>query len=763
MKMTKVARAALLAGVAFTTPAYAQTDNASGNPSASDIIVTAQRRAERLEDVPVSITALNREAMSSAGLKRIDEIQQVSTGVQINKGGVFTQPSVRGITTLTLGYGFENNVAVYVDGLYQADTITINQDLGTIDSIQVLKGPQGTLYGRNATGGAIVIETRAPSKTLTAEFQGSYGRFNDTRTQGYVSGPLTEGIRFSLAVSNRRSDGYLIDIGADPLSTADDQKIAPLQNTAIRAKLELDLADAVVATLGYNHGFVRDDRPGYYVIRNYPNYAATTVPLTCPNPLPACAGQPAYRASARDYVSSNGADSSAATDEFSGKIKIGTDLGDITSYTGYSRRHLHSVFDFDATKSQITFSRNDAIYNYTLQQTIDYNINLERLNLVVGGFFYDDKERIGPGYSLTGASLSLLKTSFVNLDTRAYALYVDATLQVGERIFITGGVRYSDEHRRIRYNEVAGLLAAVAPADKAKSWNAFTPRAVIRYELAPRTNIYASFSKGFRSGVFNPSPAPTPDLALPVDPEKITAYEIGFKTVSGMFRLDTAAWYYDFRNLQVGVSIPNPTVPGGALVQTIGNAKKAESYGMEAQITATPARDLNVRAGLAYIRARYKSFANAVGTGLDLETAISPATNVNVTGQVQDWSGQQMARAPSWTANFGADFSVDVGHGRLNVAGNLSYTSSYIVQNPSLFGPLAGAVLAKKQRYRQSGYALANGQIGWTDAEGHLTIGAYVENLTGKRYTIINSGGAFGDYSQFNEPRTYGLRIGFKF
>ena len=172
MRMIKVARAGLLASVAFATPVYAQSDSASANPSTSDIIVTAQRRAERLEDVPVSITALNKEALNSAGLKRIDEIQQVSTGVQINKGGVFTQPSIRGITTLTLGYGFENNVAVYVDGLYQADTITINQDLGTIESVQVLKGPQGTLYGRNATGGAIVIETRAPSQNADGRVSG---------------------------------------------------------------------------------------------------------------------------------------------------------------------------------------------------------------------------------------------------------------------------------------------------------------------------------------------------------------------------------------------------------------------------------------------------------------------------------------------------------------------------------------------------------------------------------------------------------------
>ena len=206
------------------------------------------------------------------------------------------------------------------------------------------------------------------------------------------------------------------------------------------------------------------------------------------------------------------------------------------------------------------------------------------------------------------------------------------------------------------------------------------------------------------------------------------------------------------------MSTPDPTDPTGLrLIQTIGNAKKARTYGGEASVQYTPIDNLNLRAGGAYIHARYVDFTNAVGT------ALNAATQTNLTGQVQNWSGQQMARAPSWSGNVGVDYTMDLLGGRLNVAGNGYYTASYVVQNPSLFGPTAGAALANKQRYRQPSYALFNSQLNWTDSSGQYTLGVYAENLGNKRYTIIRSGGVFGDFKQFNEPRTYGVRAGFKF
>lgn len=731
-----------------TNPALAQsTSDETEEVASNDIIVTAQRRAERLENVPVSIVALSADVLQQSGVVRLTDIGQIATGVQINRGGSFTQPAVRGITTLTLGYGFENNTAVYVDGFYQPDMVTINGDLANLASVQVLKGPQGTLYGRNATAGAIVMETLAPSQELESQAQISFGRFNDIRTQAYLSVPVSEKIAFSLAGYYRRSDGYIRDIGADPASTADDVDASPLQNESIRAKLLLKPTENLDITLGYNYGKVEDNRGTTYTINKY----AFAVPPSPP------------RASALDTASSTvPADSTGKADEFTAKIALETGIGTLTSYTGYAKRLSFSVFDFDGSRPVITQSANTSIRQRTFQQTLDYTINaIDRLDLIVGGFYYNDKMDFGDGgarsYLGSFDAAGLQNTQFVFLTSKAYALYADATYKLTDKLFLTGGIRYNDEKRTIRYFVVPGANPVVAPpAQNAASFTASTPRAVLRYEIAPRMSVYASFSKGFRSGVFNPTVVASPAFVLPIKPERLTAYEIGFKMASSTFRFEAATYYYDFRDLQVGVTVPSPVNPG-AVIQLISNANRAESYGVEAQATYTPTDDLTIRAGAAYNHARYTDFKNATGNGLN------EATQRNIAGQVQDWSGQQMARAPSFTANLGFNYEMDMAGGRLALSGNASYTSSFVVANPSLFGPLGPAGMANKQRYRQDGYAIANAQINWTDADDRMTLGVYADNITNTRFNFVLSGGLFGDFSQGNEPVSYGVRAGYKF
>ena len=434
-----VLKCALISGTALIAiaagPAWAQTTPAvDENAEASDqgeIIVTAQRRAERLEDVPVAIIALSADTLEKSGIQRITDLGQVATGVQINRGGSFTQPAIRGITTLTLGYGFENNTAVYVDGFYQPDMVTINGDLANLSSVQVLKGPQGTLYGRNATAGAIVMETLAPSQEMVGRAQISYGRFNDIRAQAYVSVPLSDKIAFSLAGYYRTSDGYIRDIGDNPVSKADDYDAAPLQNQSFRAKVLLTPTETLDITLGFNHGKVADSRGTTYTINKY----AAFVPASPP------------RASERDTASSTAlADSSASADEFTSKIALDTGIGTLTSYTGYAKRLSHSVFDFDASKPVITQSSNTSIRQRTFQQTLDFAINaIDNLDLIVGAFYYNDKLDYGKGgaksYAGSFNAAGLQNTQFVFLSSKAYALYADGTLNLAHNVFLTAGVR----------------------------------------------------------------------------------------------------------------------------------------------------------------------------------------------------------------------------------------------------------------------------------------------------------------------------------
>src|SRR5258708_26034887 len=168
----------------------------------NDIVVTATKRTERLENVPATILAITGKALQTAGVVRFSDLSLVAPGVQISRSGTYTQPAIRGITTSFAGGGQETNVALYIDGFYQSDQTGMNHDLSNIQDIQILKGPQGTLYGRNATGGAILITTKSPTDKFQADANVSYAwRFNDKIANAFVGGPITHGIKFSVAAS----------------------------------------------------------------------------------------------------------------------------------------------------------------------------------------------------------------------------------------------------------------------------------------------------------------------------------------------------------------------------------------------------------------------------------------------------------------------------------------------------------------------------------------------------------------------------------
>lgn len=718
------------------TPSHAQEATAEASPA--DIVVTAQRRNERLVDVPMSVVAITPDTIEKSGVVSIHDLNRLAPGVQINFAGCCTQPAIRGISTLTTGIGFENNVAIYVDGFYSPDNITVNGDLANIQSIEVLKGPQGALWGRNATGGAILFNTKAPSDVLTGNFQIGYGRYEDMFASGYVSGPISDRVRFSLSGYGRKSDGYnkRLDGTGKVIGNA-----TPLRQASVRAKLDVDATEDLTVTFGANYGLSSDPRGQNFNIEQY-------APATLPRP-PARADQP-YTATFTVPPRVR-----ATTKEATLKLVYTMDEGSITSYTGYARRRTATRFDFDGSPVNLSL----AVQNWkqgTFQQGLDLNIDsIKGVDLIVGGTYYSDRlENLGQlGYS--GGALASIATA--TLRAEAWAGYIDGTVHLTDQFVLNVGGRYTREKKRAIYKTVSPSGATLTPPGSGSdTFSAFTPRASLRYEINSQTNIYASISKGFRSGGFQPNGATTPALFIPFQPEKITAYEVGFKTSGRLLQLETAAFYYDYRKLQVGVTIPNPITNVG-LINLVSNAPKAEVYGVDALVTASPVDRLNVRVGLAYLHARYKNFTNATGNGLNT------TTNLNVPGQIQDWSNQQMARSPTFSGNVSLDYTIpDIAGGSLQLSTNANYTDSFVLSNPSLYGPLAGS-LARKQRYRQSAYTVVNAQVSWTDAAEAYKLTLFVNNLTDKRYRMTYNGANLGDYSSWAQPLTYGVRAGYSF
>lgn len=754
-------------------PAFAQA--AEGAAAGDDIIVTAQRRAERLEAVPMSVAAVSPEQIRSAGVTNVRDLSNVVTGFQLAASGTFPQPAIRGISSTVSNY-FDNNVAVYVDGLYQAAPLIMNLDLPNISSVEVLKGPQGTLYGRNATGGAVLLNTLDPTSQLHAKAEVGYGRFNDFRANGYISGPLDEKVSVSLAGNIRRSDGYYKFASRTP-GGAPFGNAAPLKQQAIRAKFKFDFSADFSAVVTYSNVYISDTRTNIYtpVENTSPTYLGKPGAANIPNVPNVYEYDPANIAASKQ-------------NEASLKLKLKTGPGTLQSITGYTVTVTHNRYDFDGTYAALSYSLQDPVKNETFQQVIDYNIDaIQGLNIIVGAMFVDGVlDGKGTSYGGTGANtgpavigtdLTLTNTAPYRMKKQAWAGYIDATWNIVGGLYLNAGGRYSTESLHSIQRQDSSIASQVRNlTDSRTRFSKFTPRASLRYEFDPRTSIYASYSQGFRSGNYNqPLPACVNTTGgacfQPARQEEVDAFEVGFKTSRPGFRFDMAGFYYNYRNLQLTVLKTVPNGLGGFIATTdLGNAPKAKIYGLEANVSFQPVENLTVSAGGTWLHARYGDNFIFTGTGVSsatmgINTNADPLkTYGNVSG-LQNLSGLMMTRSPNFSGNISVVYRIPQGEGGWELATNAKYSSKFVPNNPSVWGAGAGVPASRQneQRFVQGAYAQVNASVTWTHPSGNYYVRAWGNNLTDKQYRLnYNGSAAFGTYVAWSDPLTFGGTVGFK-
>lgn len=781
------------------TSAYAQAES-EATVDQNTIIVTAQRRSEALEDVPMSVAVVTQETLANAGVTNLRDLANVTSGYQLGAGGAFPQPSVRGVTT-TLNGTFENNVAVYIDGLYQPVAAGLNIDLPNVDNIQVLKGPQGTLYGRNSTGGALLLTTITPGDTWKGKAEFTYARFNDRRAAAYVAGPLSDKIGISLSGYIRRSDGYMRKI-SQTTPGATTCCAVPVKQDSLRAKIKVNLTDDFSATLAYNYTRVFDSRTNVYTpVENVPSnpYAVRPGAATF---LPFLDGRNALGVEAYNFPPRQ------ETRQHEGGLTLewNTGIGTLRSITGYAQTKTYNRFDFDGSYVPSSFSAS-VQRERTFQQAIDLAVNaIEHVDLIVGGtYFHDRLKFIEPSTAYTISppnplldspptvfvplsSYSVAQRAFFDQKKDAWAIYGDLTFHATDQLSLNVGGRYSEETQDVNASQTSPFPPAAGlfrnPISVSSKFSKFTPRASIRYEISPRTNVYASYSKGFRSGAYNSqlptcvnlTPVPA-NCYVPAKQETIDAYELGFKTAGHNFHFELAGFYYDYKDLQVaatrtllvnGINFP---------VVEIGNAPKAKIYGADASFDFQPIENLTVRGSATWLHARYGDGFIFGGVGVNpaqvgINRNSDPLkTYINVS-QAQDLSGLQMSRAPNFSGNIGMDYLIPRGEGGLRFAANVKYTSSFVLTNPSIWcqptaanNNCAGVPVdrQRQQRFREGAYALLSASVTWTDPTGHQYIRIWGTNLTDHKYRLHYSGTGGGTYSPQAEPLVVGGTIGYKF
>lgn len=711
--------------LAFASAASAQEPAAYEASDTGDIVVTANRREQSLQDVPISIAVLDKAALANSGVVNSTQIQVTTPGVNIATGVGAPIIFVRGMGTANLVA--EGAVGLYLDGVYLPYSAAIDNSFLDIERVEVLKGPQGTLYGRNTTAGAINFVTRDPAEKETVEVTARAGSWGTVQGQGYIStGPGR--VSASVAAQYTHHNAYLKNLVPNRPDYNDRNEYG------VRGRLKVELSDLWTASLSADYTEANDyGSIGFVSI--YPrNYAAN----------PATPGNFVLLKDDARHTYADFPSNGHRVENYGGSLTVRGDLGfaDVVSISGYRNVYQQTAPDSDATDLPLTtFNSQNRFKNWSQELQL-ISAPSSKIEWIVGLYAFDLDATFGPtgAFSLgnTGGPLISEANIIVNghVGTKSYAAYGQVTVPLFDAFKLTGGLRYSTERPELVEQNVAlpngTIIVRDTPAKE--RFNSLDPKVGIQYE-ANGQMLYASYTKGFRSGSYNLGSPGTPG---PVRPEKVDAFEVGGKhTVARGVFFNWAGWYYKYKDLQVSRVLQS----GGSLF-TNQNAASATSKGVEASLTINSIDNLSLNLAASYIDAEYEDFTGAA--------AFVPApSGYGLVRAERDVSGVDLPRAPSFTLSAQATYKVPIGDGSLDLSGNVYYTSSYCLDTPS--------------DIKQDGYELINLSATYNLPGDRWAIGVFATNLTNSIYINYYNANAYGFGAIPSDPRIIGGMISFKY
>jgi iron complex outermembrane recepter protein len=703
---------------ATVSPICAAQDTAadSGDNSGklTEITVTAQKRGENLQTVPLSVSAVTAEMIEASHFQSTRDLQFMAPSLVYNELSGFAQPYLRGIGNDTGSPNVDPSVATYIDGVYIADSQSAVQSLLGVERIEVVAGPQGTLYGRNVLGGAINIETLTPTHETNAQVAVTGGNLSSKEVVARISG----GVNDKLAVG-------LYGLYTERDSIYDRPEIPGQADKTTRAgarlKGVLNVNDDVTLTgsLTYSKTRTADDA--------FRQGAANAVGFADPSVEPLFG----------PYILRNDAPFRNFNEQYDGTLRANIDLGPVSlvSISNYHRTSLFTSNDTDATPaalfSSLAFGKSRQL-SQELQLLSNRNDGIE----YIAGLYYFNQEA-GQIPNINGSPAFFLPATqqviSTLIKTDAYAGFGQATITPIEHLRLTLGARYTYDPY---YTSVQGppIGSITTYPDAEESWTKFTPHVSVNYQSG-NTLLYATYSQGFQSGAYNTNSLADP----PVNPATLSSFEIGTKSdlLEDRLRFNTAAYYYDFKDLQVQIL----TAGSSSGLSVFKNAATAEAYGLEAYLQAVVTSEFTLTGQVAWEHARYTDFRDF--------PAVIPAT-VGFAGISLDASGNDMPRAPDWSGTLAADYTKRLASGsefgfNLNVYHNSGF--SWDASN----------------LYQQPAYTVLNSSISYTMPGGQWTLTAWGRNLTDEHYEDQRLTIAFGALVTDADPRTYGLTATFKY
>lgn len=698
-------------------PAHSGGAAASSDAATGEIVVTAQKRSEKLQNVPISISAVTSMELQQRSIAQVSQLSQSVPALRIDYAGNTVQPTIRGVGSQVAGPGFISNIPIYVDGYYIPSPGSSDINLVDIESVNVLKGPQGTLFGYNATGGAIQISTRQPEFDTTGLIRVGYGSYNHANSAFYGTTGLTDTLAVSLGASYEYGKGYVRNI------VTGDKDAGEFRNWSVRPKLLWKPSDGISFTLAYAHSYTDDPTTNNTIARD-----GNTIGSIIPGNV---------IATGRGEVSNNAPNfMHLTTDSITLTSRFDLGFADLTSYTGYRKDKVSQGLEYDDTPANI-YAAQWTIPDKTFTQELNLSSKSGgRFNWVVGGFYmhlqdvYHYNTNDAASTNFDGSPYSPLFTSKNTLNS--YAVFADGTYEILDNLFLTAGGRYSSDHPKLSYDLFPASLVGGAKT----SFHNFSARGVVRYQLTPQSNVYASFTQGYKAGTLPGSSFSD----VPVKPEKIDAYEVGYKIANRLIRFNVAGFYYNYRDIQV-------TAYGANGASITRNAAAAHIYGVDGDLTLQLSRNFSLNASAAYTHAKYARFQDAVGFQQDLNPA-SASYGQFLTTNV-DASGFPVQRTPRFAGSVGGNYTMDVGGGKLAFNANLFYTSHFYFD-------------AVKQLPQKS-YELLNLKATWTDPSQKMDVSVYGTNVTNAKYFTQNFTDTFASRAVYGAPAEFGGSVTYHF
>ncbi|MGI9361802.1 MAG: TonB-dependent receptor [Parasphingorhabdus sp.] len=691
----------------------------------NEIIVTAQKRDESVMDVPIAISAFSGDTLTRAGVADIQTLQIATPSLVYNNTGAYAQPFIRGVGSRLLMNGFDPSVATYSDGRYLARQTSSTSDLFDIQRVEVLKGPQGVLFGRNASAGAIRVITNEVSDYDEGSFKVGYGNYNAFTAQAMGNMRVSDNLGVRIAAMTSQRDGYAENIDPRGLKEWDDKNLSAVRG---KARYENGIVDANL-TLSY---WKQKDNSGN-----------DTVAL---GPLEFHAGIAAGGVTGTNYKEvATQSPEDVEKEEFAAEFDLKLDLGSMlfSSSTTYADLDNRLGFEGDGT-SAVLIDPYILERSKTFSQELQLSSNNDSpLEWVVGAYYYHNDTDFD---IVIDIGSNVISQGLQNVKTDSYAVFGQVGYNITDALKLVIGGRYTRDEKTVDLmtSRVPGVVTVSPTFSDEASWSKFTPSATLEYNFADSL-VYLKFARGYKSGGFN---YPYTSINV-VDPEVLDMYEIGLKShlFDRNLRLTLSSYYYDYKDLQV-----SRAAAAGSVIVITQNAANAKLYGVEGDLSWNPMRGLTISTGFAW---QHSEYAN-----IDLATAkVYRATQPGETGPGMidipfNPNGEQLLRAPKFSAYASINYDIPIGEATMPLSVSYSYKGSYLFD-----------FIAQPQTsvLRQKAYSIVNARLGFRPPSEDFEIAVWANNLFDERYFDDVVAAGSGIRGSYGTPRTYGVDLRFNF